>query len=197
MSVESLLAFLGKIASVEAAQCAKELLAKCTGVSPTRQDYMVGILTCCVGAMPAATWDFAWPLLEADETLATKVLLRVSNRHDHDRNRFVPTLTEEQLGALYLKLHTLFPPEDDPPRNSGFSGVSARQSIGWFRDYVVSVLEARGTEKACKELLRLAAALPLHSIWIRWRWYNARVSKRRVDVESAVASNCSLTCWKW
>ncbi|MDB6066258.1 MAG: hypothetical protein JWR26_2466 [Pedosphaera sp.] len=179
-SVESLLTFLGTIVPAETAACAKELLVANAVTDPAQQDRIAGIASCCIGAMPAAAWDFAWPLVESDQTLATKVLLRVSNRFDHDRKKFLPTLTEDQLAALYLKLHILFPPESDPPRNNGHSGVSARQSISWFRNDVINALEARGTEKACLELLRLASTLPTHAVWFRWRCYNARISKRRV-----------------
>ena len=81
---------------------------------------------------------------------------------------------------MYLKLHNLFPPETDPPHNSGFFGVSSRQAVSWFRNDVITDLEARGTEEACQELLRLANALPKHNVWLRWRHYNARTSKRRM-----------------
>ena len=180
-SIESLLTFLGPIAPPEAATCAKELLAPAAVADSALQDRTVGVLTSCLGAMPAATWDFAWPIVESDLALAERVLLGISDRFDHDRMKFLPTLTESKLAILYLKLHNLFPPETDPPRNSGFSGVSSRQSVGWFRNDVISTLEARGTEEACRELLRLANALPTHSVWLRWRHYNTRVSKRRIS----------------
>ena len=180
-SIESLLTFLGPIAPTEAAACAKELLAPLAVANSTLRERTVGVLTACIGAMPAATWDFAWPIVESDGEVAEKALLRVADRFDHDRKKFLPTLTENRLAALYLKLHRMFPPETDPPHNSGFSGVSPRQSVGWFRNDVIAALEARGTEEACREILRLANALPKHNVWLRWRLYTARMSKRRMS----------------
>ena len=130
--------------------------------------------------MSSATWVFAWPIIESDAVIAEKVLLRVADRLDHDRSKFLPTLTENRLASLFLKLHRLFPRESDPPHNSEFSGVSLRQQIGWFRNDVINALEARGTEEACREILRLANSLPKENVWLRWRYYNARVSKRRI-----------------
>jgi hypothetical protein len=178
-STETLITFLGPIAPVEAAACARELLLPEAVADATLHDRTVGVLTSCVGAMPAAAWHFAWPIIEADLTLAEKVLLRASDRLDYDRKRFLPTLTERQLADLYLKLHTLFPPETDPPHSSGVSGVTPRQAVVWFRADVISALEARSTENACVELLRLANALPKHGLWLRWRLFNARMGKRR------------------
>ncbi len=178
-SIESLLAFLGPIAPLEAAACALELLAPSAVADSTLHDRTVSVLTSCIGAMPAAAWEFAWPIVETDESVAVEVLLRVADRSGHDRKGFLPTLTERQLGVLYLKLHTLFSPENDPRRSTGFSGVTPRQEVARFRNKVIGALESRGTEAACEELLHLANSLPKEGVWLRWRLYNARTGKRR------------------
>ena len=178
-SVETLLTFLGPISPTETAACARELLSPEAVANPALRDQTVGVLTSCIGTMPAAAWDFAWPIIEVDATLAESVLLRASNRLDHDRKKSLPTLTERQLADLYLKLHSLFPPETDPPHSSGVSGVTPRQAVVWFRSDVISALEARGTEDACVQLLRLTNALPKYNVWLRRLLYNARISKRR------------------
>ncbi|MBE0544866.1 MAG: hypothetical protein IH623_26300 [Verrucomicrobia bacterium] len=180
-SIETLLTFLGAIAPKEAAACARELLSPEAVADATLQDRTVGVLTSCIGAMPAAAWDFAWPIIEADMILAEKALLRAAHRLDHDRKKFLPMLTERQLADLYLKLHSLFPPETDPPRRNEASFVTPRDEIVHFRSDVINTLESRGTEEACKELLCLANALPKEGVWLRWRLYNARLSKRRFD----------------
>lgn len=178
-SIETLLTFLGPIAPAEAAACARELLSPEAVADATLHDRTVGVLTSCIGTMPAAAWDYAWPIIEADATLAETVLLRASDRFDHDRKESLPTLTERQLADLYLKLHSLFPPETDPPRRNEVSVVTPRDSIIHFRSDVMTALESRGTDEACKELLRLANALPKERVWLLWRLYNARLSKRR------------------
>jgi hypothetical protein len=128
--------------------------------------------------MPTTTWHFAWPIIEANPTLAEKVLTRVADRLDYDRKKYLPLLTEKQLADLYLKVHSFFPPETDPDFSRG-GFVTPRQSVVHFRNDIISALEARGTEEACCELLRLANTLPRESLWLRWRYYNARTSKRR------------------
>jgi hypothetical protein len=178
-SIETLLTFLGPFAPAETAACACELLSPEAIADAMLHDRTVGVLTSCIGAMPAVAWDFAWPILEVDATLAEKVLLRASDRLDHDRKQVLPTLTAPRLADLYLKLHNLFPPETDPPRRNGVSVVTPRDEIVRFRSDVISTLESRGTEDACKELLRLANALPKLRGWLLWRLYNARMSKRR------------------
>jgi hypothetical protein len=178
-SIEALFTFLGPIAPAEASACARELLSSEAIADQTMQVQTVGVLTSCIGTMPAATWDFAWPIVEADATFAEKVLLRASDRLDHDRKKTMPTLTERQLADLYLKLHSLFPPETDPPRQNKVSFVTPRDAIVHFRSDVINTLESRGTEEACNELSRLANALPKEGVWLRWRLYNARMTKRR------------------
>lgn len=178
-SIETLLTFLGPITPAEAAACAREQLSPKSIADATLHERTVDVLTSCIGTMPAATWDFAWPIMEADAALAEKVLLRASDRMAHDRKKTLPTLTERQLADLYLKLHSLFPPETDPPRQKKISFVTPRDAIVHFRSDVITTLESRGTEESCKELLRLANTIPKESVWLRWRLYNARMSKRR------------------
>jgi hypothetical protein len=195
-SIESLIAFLSPIAPTDVAICANELLAPASIADPNLRNRTIGVLAACIGAVPANTWNFAWPIIESDPELAEDVLLRASDRFDYDRKRFLPSLTEAQLADLYFKLRKLFPPETDPPRNSGFSGVSPRQAVSWFRGDVITALEARGTEAACRELLRLAKALPEEGVWLQWRLYNARLSKRRMSW-SPPAPQTVLMLAKW
>ncbi|MDL5050708.1 hypothetical protein QQ054_32430 [Oscillatoria amoena NRMC-F 0135] len=178
-SIETLLTFLGSIAPSEAFTCARELLTHEAVTNTTLQDRTVGVLASCIGAMPAVTWDFAWPIIETDSSIAEKVLLRVSYRFDYDPKKFLTTLSERQLADFYLKLQCLFPPETDPQPEKGASFIKPRDSMVHFRDDVINALESRGTDTACDELLRLANALPKEGVWLRWRLYNARLSKQR------------------
>jgi len=178
-SIESILTFLAPNWAKDAAPLAQALLAPDAVSDPSLEKRSISVLTSCIGGMPAATWAFAWPIIEDHTVLAEKVFLRVANRFDHDRKQFLPTLSEKQLADLYLKLASLFPPEDDPSDNGESGGVSARKSMSWFRNDVINALESRSTDQACNELLRLANALPKEAIWLRWKHYNSRNSKRR------------------
>lgn len=180
-SIESLLSFLGPIAPTEAAACARELLSPEAIADTTQHERTVGILTSCIGAMPSSTWDFVWPIVDADTKLAKQTLLRVSDCFYHKRGEILHALTENQLADLYLKLDSLFPPESDQPLKKEITFLAPRDTIVHFRNDVVNTLESRGTEEACKELLRLANTIQKESVWLRWRLYNARISKRRFD----------------
>jgi hypothetical protein len=177
-SIESVFQFVAPIAPTEAAACAEPLLDSTSLANAANEERIVVVLAACIGGMPTATWNFAWPIIEASPTLAEKVVLRIADRLDYDRNKYLPRLTEKQLADLYLKVHSFFPPETDPDFSRG-GFVSPRQSVVHFRGDIIGALEARGTEGACCELLRLANALPRESLWLRWRYYNARTSKRR------------------
>lgn len=177
-SIESIFQFVAPIAPVEAAACARPFLDPALIANVANEEQTVIVLAACVGGMPAATWSFAWPIIEANPTLAEKVVLRIADRLDYDRNKYLPMLVEKQLADLYQKVHSFFPPETDPDFSRGGT-VTPRQSVVQFRGDIIGALEARGTEAACGELLRLADALPQESLWLRWRYYTARTSKRR------------------
>jgi len=177
-SIESVFQFVAPIAPTEAAACAEPLLDSTSLANAANEERTVVVLAACIGGMPTVTWNFAWPIIEASSTLAEKVLMRIADRMDYDRKKYLPLLTEKQLADLYLKVHSFFPPETDPDFSRG-GFVSPRQSVVRFRGDIIGTLEARGTDEACGELLRLANALPRESLWLRWRHYNARTSKRR------------------
>lgn len=177
-SIESIFQFVAPIAPTEAAACAEPLLDSASLANAANEERTVVVLAACIGGMPTATWHFSWPIIEANPALAEKVLMRIADRMDYDRNKYLPLLTEKQLADLYLKVHGFFPPETDPDFSRG-GFVSPRQSVVHFRGDIIGALEARGTDEACQELLRLANTLPRESLWLRWRYYNARTSKRR------------------
>ena len=97
-SIQSLLTFVGPLAPNEAAVCAKEMLAPTAIADSALHERKVGVLTSCLGAMPAVTWNFAWPIIESDLVLAEEVLLQVADRFNHDRKKFLPTLSEKAGG---------------------------------------------------------------------------------------------------
>jgi hypothetical protein len=179
-SIESILSVVAVFAPDEAAACARRFLSATAIADPSLRERTVGVLSASMGRMAAQTWEFVWPILSADNALAETVLLRVADRigYDHEKN-MLPTLSERQLADLYLKVQELFPPSTDPKRDGEFGGVTPRMSVMDLRRNLITALEARGTEEACGELLRLSSALPEESIWLRWRYYTARTGKRR------------------
>lgn len=176
-SVESILSFLAKQSVSEAAACAQGLLLPEAVKDAALMERTIAVLSACLGDMPAATWHFAWPIVEADAALAEKVMLHAGGDFKYESNRLLAELTERQLADFYLKVRSLFPPAGISELPNAV--VTARQSIGQFRNNLISALEARGTDEACSELLRIANLVPEDALWVRWRYYNARTSKRR------------------
>ena len=175
-SIESILDFVASISPADAAACAQELLDGSANADGANDELTTAVLTACLATMPAATWKFAWPILEACAPLAEKVLLRVAYLSCYDRKSRLPTLSEMQLANLYLKIHDLFPPETDT--ESTDSSVSPRQALSRYRQELIPILEAKGSEEACIELIRVANALPSEG-WLRRCYLNARTIKRR------------------
>lgn len=137
------------------------------------------MLSASLGKLASETWDFIWPILTADDVLATAVLLRVAGTQYERENDMLPALSERQLAELFLRVRTLFPPGTDPKWGAGFGSVTPRMSVSDLRRKLVTALEARGTEAACQELMGLANALPEESISLRWRYHAACTSKWR------------------
>jgi hypothetical protein len=110
-SIESIFQFAAPIAPAEAAACAQPLLDSASLENPANEERTVVVLAACIGGMPTAIWHFAWPIIEAYPALAEKVLMRIADRMDYDRKKYLPLLTEKQLADLYLKVHGFFLPK--------------------------------------------------------------------------------------
>ncbi len=94
------------------------------------------------------TWDFAWPIVEANSTLAEKIFLRVANRVDHSQKNFLPSLTEMQLASLYLKVGSI---ATEPTQRFSAGGfVTPRQNMVHFRSEIINSLESRVRMGLCR-----------------------------------------------
>ncbi len=176
-SIGSILEFIGPRSPFQAAGTAKKLLTFNSETGPPSQELTVPILVACLQAMATHTWDFVLPILESESSVAERVFLGLAQRHGHEMPHSFSTLSERQLADLYILVRNLFPPETDPVFEGGF--VPARQSVVYLRTTVLDVLQSRATPEACRELLRLAHALPVEDLPLRWRHRNAVTMMRR------------------
>jgi hypothetical protein len=183
-SIESILNFVAKFAPEAAAACARQFLSPTAIADSSLRERTLCVLTASLGRMAAQTWDFVWPILDADNALAESILLRVADRIGYEAEKnLLPLLSEQQLADLYRKVQNLFPPSSDPKWGGGCGVVTPRMAVMDLRRNLITALEARGTEEACRELLRLADTLPEESVWLRWSYHRARESKRRKSWE--------------
>jgi hypothetical protein len=177
-SIESALYFLAGVDPQAAVECVKVLLLRGVEEEAAWRERTKGILCVGLAKLPAATWDFVWPLIEANKDFAEHVLAKLAYGLDYSaKSAVLPSTSEQQLAEIYLLLNRIFPPETDPPFTSGF--VTARQEVPQLRADLIRALTARGTEEACKQLLRLSEAIPNQRIWLRWQYWGAMRLKRR------------------
>ena len=178
-NIRAVLKFITPFSPTEAVGCAESLVKDSAISNPALHERNVAVLTFCLSQQPAQTWAFAWPILDQNKDLAKAILLRVADRVGSDKSEMLSALSEKQLADLYLKLCKIFPPTSAQP-SGAFRGVSAIDAVPVFSGNVASTLAARGTEDACRELLRLADELPDQRHWLRWKHHGARTSMRRI-----------------
>lgn len=77
----------------------------------------------------------------------------------------VPDLNEAALGQLFVWLEREFPRAEDPLFD-GMHGVGARETLGDWRDAILTALTLRGTPASVKAVARIAEAFPEYE-WLR------------------------------
>lgn len=109
-----------------------------------------------------------WPILQkqlADETeLAQQAILAVADNAWRTTSVY-SKLDVEQLGWLYDRIRSLFPPSEDPPTPNGVFTPYPRLEVVQFRDSIVGWLVGLATPAAIKELDRICQAYP-DSPWL-------------------------------
>jgi len=101
-------------------------------------------------------WSIFFPAMQRDQAFATGVLARLVWHNSHIR-AVGAKLTDEQIGDLYIWLSQQYPPAEDP-YTDGI--VKYRTAVGQWRDHLLTQLQLRGTERACREIERISSALP-------------------------------------
>ncbi len=124
-------------------------------------------------------WIYLWKLIQNDREFGRSLIERA---HDNPLrgSGMLPKLTEVQLSELYLWLMKDFPPEKYFQPEGGGT-VTPEISIGEWRDSVLRVLMDKGTVEACRQIERIASALPQHS-WIK---EFTLIQARRITLEKS------------
>jgi len=116
-------------------------------------------------------------MMSGDDELQRVVWRSVLDQQDYERGRLLGALDEPALGQLYENVQRVLPSKDDPPWSGGT--VTPDMSARRMRDHIPGILAARATEAGCRELLRLASALPEQATGLRWTYREAVTNVRR------------------
>ncbi|KKP97438.1 MAG: hypothetical protein UW84_C0008G0004 [Candidatus Collierbacteria bacterium GW2011_GWA2_44_99] len=109
-------------------------------------------------------WEFLWDHIQQDNEFGRALIFK---SHDSPLrgSGVLQKISEPQLADLHIWLTNEFPPEEyKQPEGSGT--VTPKISIGDWRDSVLRVLMDKGTAEACRQIDRIAAALPQYK-WIK------------------------------
>ena len=103
----------------------------------------------------------AWPLLSetvsSDGPYAEAFFRRLSHR---TRGGLPSDVAPDVLSALYLRLHAVHPPTQDPARPNGMFHWDTDHGLRDLRNTILNAITEQGTRDAVEALERISAALP-------------------------------------
>lgn len=124
-------------------------------------------------------WEFLWDLVLKDNEFGRALIFRA---HDSSLrgSSVLQDISESQLADLFIWLTKEFPPEEyRHPEGSGT--VTPQISIGDWRDAVIRVLMEKGTAEACRQVEKVANALPQY----KWIKQYTLVEARRITTQKS------------
>jgi hypothetical protein len=149
-----------------------------TGTDEEKQEVVSAAASLLQNATPA-DWEFLWDLIGKDNDFGRTLVFRT---HDSPLRGAgsLQNISESRLADLYIWLTKEFPPEEYSHPEGGGS-VTPQISIGDWRDSVLRVLADKGTAEACKQVERVAAALPQY----KWIKQYTLIESRRVTLQKS------------
>ncbi|KPJ58522.1 MAG: hypothetical protein AMJ46_14085 [Latescibacteria bacterium DG_63] len=106
-----------------------------------------------------AGWPAVWPAIQQDGALGQEIMEEVAHRAYAITPSVARRLTDKQIAELYVWLARQFPHAEDPePETSGV--VTARRSVVWLRNSILTELKERGTYESCEAIRRIGQELP-------------------------------------
>ena len=120
-----------------------------------------------------AGWSTIWPLIEKEPSFGEKIFGEIVQESRHSLNRH---LTEDQWADVYIWLSCQYPHSEDP-QEEGAHCVTPRESIGNWRDLILSFLKELGTVDACGAIQKISEARP-ELDFIKWVLIQAREKTR-------------------
>lgn len=124
-------------------------------------------------------WEFLWDLMMKDKEFGRALVFRA---HDSPLRGagVLQDISESQLADLFIWLTNEFPPEEYKHPEGGGT-VTPQISIGDWRDSVIRALMDKGTAEACRQIERVANALPQY----KWIKQYTLVEARRITTQKS------------
>lgn len=175
-SIGAILFFLADVARTAAIDAIGFLLV--SGGREDQRNTAIEVASVALGKLAEETWNLVWPLLESQPSLAKAVLAKLA--YDLDRQvkkTFLPVVAEEHLADTYILTEQVFPAAEHRPNTEGEVAIS--RAVLHLKGELIAALTARGTDRACHQLMQLANLYPANRLWFRWRHNEALQAKRR------------------
>jgi predicted NACHT family NTPase len=108
----------------------------------------------------AQSWDTVWAAIQKDNAFGRRLFAELA--HDEPLSqvpKLARTLPPDNVGQLFIWLEHEFPHTEDP-NERGAHGISSRETIGYYRDALLTGLKERGSQAAVEALRNVARSLP-------------------------------------
>ena len=126
-----------------------------------------------------AGWSVIWPLIKRYPKFGQNVILKVSDISDMERINIWTKFQEKELADLFIWLEKQFPRAADP-KIDGAHMVSSRESVGIWRDSILTYLEGMGTEESCEAIRKLVNKFPEYE-WLKNTLFRTEKKSRQVN----------------
>jgi len=123
-----------------------------------------------------AGWDVVWPAVQKDNKFGVEVFTGIAQVLEAFSATSAAKLTDYQLAELYIWTVRQAPYSKNDDNSEGW--VSPIQSLGHWRDSVLTHLKSRGTVQACDGIRRAMVEYP-ELTWLKWHLREAEQTARR------------------
>ncbi|MEN9938534.1 MAG: hypothetical protein RLZZ387_5113 [Chloroflexota bacterium] len=121
------------------------------------------------------SWPVIWQAFQESGAFGREAITAYAHTGDRHGER-LQVLSERTLADFYIWLETQFPHAEDPKHpidGDSMHQVTARESVGMWRDGVLRQLKQKGSPAACVEIARIAATFP-HLEWLKYTLLEAQ-----------------------
>jgi hypothetical protein len=159
----ALLAFMLDRGSDHAEKLARSLLPVPPPEKGDERELALTVAHLLLGRVEGA-FELVWQAVEADDDFGRPLIEGLAHRGE-DEGRAVTLLRENQIAAIFTWTERHFPHSEDPDLLEG-GWVGERESVARWRDSLLTQLETRGTEAACRALRQISETFP-ELPWLR------------------------------
>jgi hypothetical protein len=159
----AVLAFMLDHHSHQAEELARLLLPQPPPSQGDARELALGVALLLIARVDRG-FELVWPTIESDEDFGRSLIERLAHRGEDER-KGVTQLDADQLARMFIWTERRFSHSEDPDLlDDGYVGT--RESVARWRDSLLTQLEMRGTDNACRTLRRIRDTFP-ELPWLR------------------------------